>query len=235
MPELRIASAWGMVRGKPSNRQPLRQSGWPSFSFTRPTMMSSETRLPLSITFFAARPSGVPALAAARSISPVAICGMPKRRLMNSACVPFPAPGGPRSMSLMACPGSRAGGAVQATVYDRLGQTRRGFVPGQRRVVSQRDRDRVAVPQRAQLLERLEALERRLGELRVDAQELDSIRVHADVSMARQAFGNPRGRGGEGVPRPRHRGASEVARETGVVEHHLHHVGIEQLARVADG
>ena len=40
-------------------------------------MMSSETSAPLSITFFAARPSGVPAFTAARSMSPVEICGMP--------------------------------------------------------------------------------------------------------------------------------------------------------------
>ena len=40
--------------------------------------MSSLTSAPESITFLAARPSGVPALTAARSMSPVEICGMPK-------------------------------------------------------------------------------------------------------------------------------------------------------------
>ena len=40
-------------------------------------MMSSLTSAPESITFFAARPSGVPALTAARSMSPVDTCGMP--------------------------------------------------------------------------------------------------------------------------------------------------------------
>ncbi len=39
-------------------------------------MMSSETRLPESITFFAATPSGVPAAIAPRSMSPVDICGI---------------------------------------------------------------------------------------------------------------------------------------------------------------
>jgi hypothetical protein len=34
-------------------------------------MMSSDTRLPESITIFAAMPSGVPAAIAARSMSPV--------------------------------------------------------------------------------------------------------------------------------------------------------------------
>jgi hypothetical protein len=40
-------------------------------------MMSSETSAPLSITCFAATPSGVPDLIAARNMSPVEICGMP--------------------------------------------------------------------------------------------------------------------------------------------------------------
>ena len=46
-------------------------------------MMSSETSAPLSITFFAARPSGVPAFTAARSMSPVEICGMPNASVMK--------------------------------------------------------------------------------------------------------------------------------------------------------
>src|SRR5260221_11456979 len=59
-------------------------------------MMSSETSAPASMTFFAARPSGVPAFTAARNMSPVEICGMPKCLVRNVACVPLPAPGGPR-------------------------------------------------------------------------------------------------------------------------------------------
>ena len=65
-------------------------------------MMSSLTSAPESITFLASRPSGVPALTAARSMSPVEICGMPKRLQMKVACVPLPAPGAPNRMSLMA-------------------------------------------------------------------------------------------------------------------------------------
>ena len=76
-PAVSIASACGIVRGKPSNRKPLAQSGWAMRSLTRPMMMSSLTRPPESITFLAAMPSGVPALTAARSMSPVEICGMP--------------------------------------------------------------------------------------------------------------------------------------------------------------
>jgi hypothetical protein len=47
-------------------------------SRTRPMMMSSDTSAPVSIIFFARMPSGVPAFTAARSMSPVEICGMPK-------------------------------------------------------------------------------------------------------------------------------------------------------------
>src|SRR5262249_5453273 len=39
--------------------------------------------------------SGVPARCASRSMSPVEICGTPKRSPSRRACVPLPAPGGP--------------------------------------------------------------------------------------------------------------------------------------------
>ena len=45
-----------------------------------------------SITFFAARPISLPALTAARSMSPVEICGMPYFLQMKVAWVPLPAP-----------------------------------------------------------------------------------------------------------------------------------------------
>ena len=64
-------------------------------------MMSSLTRPPESITFLAAMPSGVPALTAARSMSPVEICGMPYFWQMNAACVPLPAPGAPNKINRM--------------------------------------------------------------------------------------------------------------------------------------
>ncbi len=64
-------------------------------------MMSSDTRPPVSITCFAASPSGVPAFTAARSMSPVEICGMPNASLMNVAWVPLPAPGGPSRINRM--------------------------------------------------------------------------------------------------------------------------------------
>ncbi len=94
-PEFFMASACGMVRGKPSKRKPRAQSGALMRSFTSPMMMSSETSSPRSITCFAARPSGVPAFTAARSMSPVEICGIAYFRVMKVAWVPFPAPGPP--------------------------------------------------------------------------------------------------------------------------------------------
>src|SRR5437899_3243711 len=51
-----MASACGMVRGKPSNRQPRLQSPCFSRSFTSPMMISSDTSCPASIPFFAAMP-----------------------------------------------------------------------------------------------------------------------------------------------------------------------------------
>ncbi|CSC79916.1 Uncharacterised protein [Vibrio cholerae] len=46
-------------------------------------MMSSDTNCPASITAFACLPSSVPALMAARSMSPVEICGIPNFSMMN--------------------------------------------------------------------------------------------------------------------------------------------------------
>jgi hypothetical protein len=52
---------------------------------------------------FAFIPSSLPALIAARSMSPVEICGMPYFLQMKLACVPLPAPGGPNSMNRISC------------------------------------------------------------------------------------------------------------------------------------
>src|SRR5690606_20132507 len=67
-------------------------------------MMSSDTSAPESMTFFAASPRGVPALTAALSMSPVEICGIPNLFLMTVACVPLPAPGGPKRINRMSFP-----------------------------------------------------------------------------------------------------------------------------------
>ena len=63
---------------------------------TTPTMTSSETKMPSSINFLAFLPKSVPALIASLSILPVEICGILNSWQSTSACVPFPAPGGPK-------------------------------------------------------------------------------------------------------------------------------------------
>src|SRR5690242_15462986 len=60
--------------------------------------ISSDTSSPASITALALSPTSVPALTAARSMSPVESCAMPRSATSRSACVPFPAPGGPSRM-----------------------------------------------------------------------------------------------------------------------------------------
>src|SRR6266404_5989569 len=55
--------------------------------------VSSGTSSPLAISALQARPSGVPASMAARSISPVESCGSPRFSVSILAWVPLPAPG----------------------------------------------------------------------------------------------------------------------------------------------
>src|SRR3954447_13738479 len=93
--------AWGTLRGKPSSRKPLPASSSASRSRTMPTVISSGTRSPASMYFFACRPSSVPWLTLARKMCPVEILGTPRCAEMNWACVPFPAPGGPTRTSLI--------------------------------------------------------------------------------------------------------------------------------------
>src|SRR5271169_2835003 len=64
---------------------------------------SSLTSPPLEKIAQAILPNSVPALHSARKTSPVEIAGMPKRLDMNSACVPLPQPGGPKSRMITHC------------------------------------------------------------------------------------------------------------------------------------
>src|SRR2546430_6382745 len=89
------ASAWGTVRGKPSMMKPGLQSGLPRRLRTIPIMMLSETYWPAARMGWAWRPRGVPAWISARSMSPVAMCGMPKCERSMLAWVPLPLPGAP--------------------------------------------------------------------------------------------------------------------------------------------
>src|SRR3990172_12693798 len=60
---------------------------------------SSGTRRPCSMIGAAFRPSSVPLAIASLSMSPVEILGTPRWAASLAACVPFPAPGGPRKMT----------------------------------------------------------------------------------------------------------------------------------------
>ena len=97
-PDSSNASAWGIVRGKPSNKKPFPQSLSVIRSLTKPIIKSSDTNSPASIIAFALTPNGVPAFTAALNISPVDIWGIPYFSQINCACVPFPAPGAPSKM-----------------------------------------------------------------------------------------------------------------------------------------
>src|SRR5207247_2946265 len=89
------AAACGTVRGNPSMMKPGTQSGWMTRLRTIPIMMSSETYLPAARMGCAWRPRSVSAAISARSMSPVAMCGMPKCERSMLACVPLPEPGAP--------------------------------------------------------------------------------------------------------------------------------------------
>src|SRR5882672_7931072 len=176
-------------------------------------MMSSETSCPSSITFFAARPSGVPAFTAARNMSPVEICGMRKCSLMKLAWVPLPAPGGPKRISLIVVLGIAAKHPPDEMTLP--------FVTR-------------AVKQRPSAFERLELLERRAFEPRIVAQEIGAIGIDADVPVTGKSPRQGPCGSAEGVARPGHRSAAEIARQSGMVQNDFDDVGIEQLVHVPD-
>src|SRR3712207_4854054 len=68
---------------------------------------SSGTYPPASVYCLASTPSSVPWAICARKMSPVEMAGMPNRPARRLACVPFPAPGGPNSTSLMSTTSSQ--------------------------------------------------------------------------------------------------------------------------------
>src|SRR6267378_2857856 len=238
-------------------------------------MMSSETNCPASMTFFAARPSGVPAFTAARNMSPVEICGMRKCSLMKLAWVPLPAPGGPRRISLTKAPRiseerfSRGAGRHElrrpAVPKESVSLLSPGIaakhlsdemtLPFVTRTVKQRPHafqvlgrinakkrcilshgygDGVAVPKRAQLLERLELLERRAFEPRIVAQEICAVGIDADVPVTGKSLRQGPCGSAEGIARPGHRRAAEITRQSGMVQNDFDDVGIEQFVHVPD-
>src|SRR5260221_12903284 len=63
-----------------------------------PLTISSGTSWPDAISGLACMPSGVPSATALRSTSPVESWGILNRSISRLACVPLPAPGGPRKI-----------------------------------------------------------------------------------------------------------------------------------------
>mmetsp|Transcript_95271 Transcript_95271/g.275329 ORF Transcript_95271/g.275329 Transcript_95271/m.275329 type:complete len:216 (-) Transcript_95271:17-664(-) len=117
------ALACSTVLGKPSKTKPFAQSGFAILSAIMPQTISSETRPPDSMTAFACFPTSVPSATAARSISPVLSCGAPTFSTTFGACVPFPDPGGPKSITIVRAPaGATAGAAAGAAAGDELVQ-----------------------------------------------------------------------------------------------------------------
>src|SRR5258708_22090026 len=155
-------------------------------------MMWSDASCPASITFFAAAPSGVPAFTAARSMSPVEICGMPNFSLMKVACVPLPAPGGPRRMRRMACFSLSV-----PNFMHRLEILRRVYA-GRDLGLADRDRNTVAVPEHAQLLQCLGLLKEALLEGRELCEKPRPISIDAGMPVPGRArlsrIGNLRAR-----------------------------------------
>src|SRR5580700_4393855 len=91
--------AWATVRGNPSNTKPCEQSGRSMRSATILSTSESGTSSPRSIIGSAFTPSGVPRATCSRSMSPVERCGTEYLAASFFACVPFPAPGGPRKIT----------------------------------------------------------------------------------------------------------------------------------------
>ena len=96
-----MASAWASVLGKPSRMKPFRQSSCEILSSTMAQIISSGTRLPLSMIAFACMPRFVCKAISARSMSPVEICASAYFSAIASACVPLPAAGGPKRISFI--------------------------------------------------------------------------------------------------------------------------------------
>src|SRR6185436_7542823 len=161
-------------------------------------MMSSDTSWPASITFFAATPRGVPAFTAARSMSPVEICGMANFSRRNLACVPLPAPGGPSRIKFI-----KAGsGSCKHSTHDL--QVLRGVDAGRNLSFAHGHRDPVAVPEDPELFQRLGFFQRAFLQRREFRMKPRPVGVEAGVAVAGRArlsgVGNPRARKIQRVP-----------------------------------
>src|SRR5450631_2254655 len=119
---------------------------WASSSWRRSaaiaTIRSSGTRSPASMYSLAFLPSSVSSLTLARSMSPVELNGSWKSARRRSACVPLPAPGGPKRMrfscwaiglitvSIAMNSGDRGGLLDMSNVISQISISLDGFVAG---------------------------------------------------------------------------------------------------------
>src|SRR6185295_11176302 len=92
-----------------------------------PLRRSSGTSPPFSMRGPATRPRAVPAAMASLSMSPVEIFGTPRCPARRAACVPLPAPGGPRKMTRPPIAGSGRG-LASATNPSPLARTAEALV-----------------------------------------------------------------------------------------------------------
>src|SRR4051794_41087435 len=153
---------------------------------------------------------------------------------MNAAWVPLPAPGPPSKISRMQTPprvvffGARrlyGAGEPLPDAREVLGGVHARF----HRLVPEGDGDPIAVAERAQLLQRLEALRRGVREARVAPQESDAVRVEPDVAKGWEAFGQGVPRAREGIAGERDRGAGEILRVALGIDDDLDDIRVEEL------
>src|SRR6266568_7288294 len=88
--------------------KPFVTSGRASRSFTISLVMSSVTSPPASMIAWTFLPIGVPRALWSRNMSPVETWGTLSSEDRSFACVPLPAPGGPRRIRIMALSSARA-------------------------------------------------------------------------------------------------------------------------------
>src|SRR5262249_6744031 len=137
--------------------------------------------------------------------------------MRNWACVPLPAPGMPSNMIFMACSstdcsttpsaGSRARSSSETAPH--APQVRGGVDPRMRRAERDRHGDAIAVCQRAQLLERLEALDGRRRKAGKPLEDPRAVGVDAEMAVDGQAAGNGADAVRKRVARPGYRRAAE--------------------------
>ncbi len=95
------SSAWVSVLGNPSRITPFLRLPSTSRSRIMPRIILSSTNLPASMIDLAFLPNSVPLAIASRNMSPVDSWTKPYLSIKRVACVPLPAPGGPRRINII--------------------------------------------------------------------------------------------------------------------------------------